>query len=250
MSRHPARFSTEVIDVVRSLLLARWPTPGIRPILHDPFAGTGERLYEMCYGRNGGLWWPYCGTEIERCFISAPGIAVGDSRDAATYPPTRFAEISERTGWIVFTSPVYANGVADNFRPRDSSERKTYRAAKIALTGNQEAELHLGNMGAYGYRGTKRPEDGGTSRRRGEFWQIANDCVKHWETASLVLLNVSDFMHSDGTIEPHVDDWSDLLAEHGWTSQTHHPVGTKRMRHGANREQRVDHEVVIVAERG
>jgi hypothetical protein len=174
----------------------------------------------------------------------------GDSRDLATYPPARFPNEVATAGWVVLTSPVYPSGMADAHLARDASRRKNYRKAKAIITGDVEADLEEQSMARFGYRGTKRPEDGGKSAKRTEYWRIARECVEHWQTASMVLVNVSDFKHSNGLIEPVVDDWRKLLHEAGWTDQTVMPVGTRRMRDGSNADQRVDHEVVIVGRRG
>ena len=139
---------------------------------------------------------------------------------------------------------------SDNHLARDDSRRKNYRKAKADIVGDPEAALEAQNMGNFGYRGTKRPEDGGKSVKRTEYWRIARECVENWQTASMVLVNVSDFMHSGGVVEPVVDDWRKLLHEAGWTDQTVMPVGTRRMKDGANADQRVDHEVVIVGRKG
>lgn len=237
---HPARYSPEVLDVIGPILTAEWPEWFGRPIVHDSFAGTGVRLVE--FGREYGF--RVSGTEIEACFVQCPTtVMVGDSRDPATYPPLRYPNEVATAGWVQMTSPTYANGMADGHLPRDGSRRKTYRKAKIDLTGNPEAKLEPGSMAGLGYRGTKRD---GKSQRRARYWEIADACVANWGSASLVIVNVSDFV-SGGEVEPHVADWKALLARHGWVDQTDHEVATPRMRDGANGDVRVDHEVVIVA---
>jgi hypothetical protein len=243
---HPARFSPEVLDVMLEVIEESWPEWFGRPVFHDPFAGTGERLRTWATANNI----TYSGTEIEACFIEVPGIMRGDSRDLATYPPARFPNEVATAGWVVLTSPVYPSGMSDAHLARDASRRKNYRKAKAEITGDVEADLEEQSMARFGYRGTKRPEDGGKSAKRTEYWRIARECVEHWQTASMVLVNVSDFKHSNGLIEPVVDDWRKLLHEAGWTDQTVMPVGTRRMRDGSNADQRVDHEVVIVGRRG
>jgi len=242
---HPARYSPEVLDVFREVLDNAWPDWFGRPILFDPFAGTGERLHAFCCSTDTDGGWSYAGTELEGAFIEAPGIHQGDSRDPDTYPP----HLYPGREWVIVTSPVYPNGMADNHLARDTSRRRNYRKAKAEITGDPEVALEEQNMANLGYRGTKRPEDGGKSVKRREYWRIARECVEHWESAALILVNVSDFKHSNGVVEPVVDDWAKLLHEFGWTDQTIMPVGTKRMRDGQNADQRVDHEVVIVGRR-
>ncbi len=248
---HPARFSPPIIDLVADILLKEWPGFMGRPIIHDHMAGTGERLHEMC--NRDDMMWMYSGTELEPCFIVAPGIIEGDACDETTYPPNRFPNMEGQAGWILFTSWVYPNGMADNHLARDDSKRRNYRKAKAEITGNVEAKLHPNNAANFGYRGTKRPEEGGTSKRREEFWRIHREALANCDSAELFILNVSDFVYTRKGVkhvEPFVDDCRKLLAEYGWTDQVVHPVGTQRMGHGANRDNRVANEVVIVARRG
>ncbi len=248
---HPARFSPPIIDLVADILLAERPDFMGRPIIHDHMAGTGERLPEMCNRDN--MMWMYSGTELEECFIVAPGIVQGDATEEATYPPARLPDQVAAFGWVLFTSWVYPNGMADNHLARDGSKRRNYRKAKAEITGDVEAELHPNNAANFGYRGTKRPEDGGTSKRRTEFWRIHREALANCDSAQMVILNVSDFVYTRKgvkDVEPFVDDCIALLDEHGWTDRVVHPVGTQRMGHGANRDNRVANEVVIVARRG
>lgn len=245
-SIHPARFSKEVIAVASEILLAEYPDGLGRPIIHDSWGGSGERLHHMCTTIDE--WgFPHSGTEIEACFIDpTTGIIQGDSRDPSLYPPARFPDEVRVGGWVQFTSIVYPQGIADNFKATKPETRTTYRTAKMIITGDLDAELVDGNMGALGYRGTKRE---GTSVRRKRFWEIADATVANWSTARLVLLNCSDFKHSKGEIEPFVDDCAALLRRHGWANIACLPVGTRRMKNGANRDERVDYETIIVARR-
>lgn len=232
---HPARFSTEIVENVRDLLMARYPADDetvLVPMIWDPFAGTGERLAAMA----DELGMSYGGTEIEASFIIAEGIKHGDATDWSTYPDVPF---------VIFTSPAYPNGMSDSWKMSDGSRRYTYRAAIGEIEG-EDRQLHDNNQGRYGYRGSPRHSK---SAKRAAYWRIARDAVRCWKSARLVLLNVSDFKHSNGHIEPLVQDWRDLLTEFDWTRQTVVPVATKRMRNGANADQRVDIECVIVAER-
>ena len=248
MSVHPARFSKPIVDVIRDILVAEFPGPMGRPVVHDPFAGTGTRLAEIC-DTGDGLGFGFSGTEIEECFIEHEAIIHGDACDARLYPPTLLPNETTTGGWVICTSPVYANGVADNHKPSDASKRHTYRAAKIEITGDPDAELHPGNMGNYGYRSTQRD---GKSTKRKAFWEIADAAMSHWDSALLAIVNVSDFKAKRNGVEvtePHVDDWKALLYKHGWINQTDFPVGTQRQGNGENRDVRVANEVVLVCRR-
>ncbi len=242
---HPARFSAEIVDVFADLLLAEWPDFMGRPVLHDPFAGSGERLLELCNRLNWGL---FSGTEIEASFIEVDGVLHGSATDPSTYPPVRLPNETVTGGWVVITSPAYPNGMSDHHAARDDSKRYTYRKAVADIEG-ADRPLHEDNMGRYGYRGTRRE---GRSEKRKAYWDIAERSVRNWGSAAMVLLNVSDFVYSrDGVehVEPVVADWQALMRRHGWDYQTVVPVGTRRMGNGENRDKRVDAEYVIVCRR-
>lgn len=245
---HPATYSAAVLECFGEILLGRWPDWFGRPLLFDPYAGTGVKLAAWAQS----IDFDYSGIEIEESFIVAPHIHPGDATVFDFYPPARHPDEYRHGHWVVVTSPVYPNGMADNHLARDGSPRKNYRKAKAELTGNDEAKLHPNNMGNYGYRGSKRPEAGGTSKRREAYWTLAHQSVPHWSTAELVLVNVSDFTYTKGGVEhvePVVDDWANLLSDYGWKNQTRHLVATPRMRNGANRDKRVAREVIIEATR-
>lgn len=226
---HPARFSKIIVEMMQIMVL-----PGIH--LHDPFAGTGERLGALA----DKLGCTFSGTEIEASLIIDRRVVRGDATDPETYPDGRY--------WIV-TSPVYANGVSDHFRASDRSKRKTYRQAVATLEG-ADRPLHVNNMGRYGYRGTKRD---GVSGKRFAYWDIARRSVANWKGAERVILNVSDFISGtddDGedVIEPHVEDWLALMESEGWMPLSVTPVATPRMRHGSDgsRERRMPNEIIAV----
>jgi hypothetical protein len=242
---HPARFSKEVVDTLVDLLQslnAMDRAVGHRPglFIHDPFAGTGERLYEIASRLDPPA--RYSGVEIEPEFIvmgrtELGFVCEGDATNGQDYP----ASWPDRP-YIIVTSPAYPNGMADSWAAQDPSKRKNYRKALEEITG-EDRQLHENNQGRYGYRGT-----GPNSKKRVEYWRIARDSVKNWDGASMVIVNVSDFIYSklgvDHT-EPVVAEWDNLLKEFGW--QTYRvPVGTRRMRHGANSDKRVPAEWILV----
>lgn len=242
---HPARFSKEVVDTLVGLLQslnAMDKAVGRRPGLwiHDPFAGTGERLYEIASRLDPPA--EYSGTEIEKEFIvvhtsELGSVFQGDACDPRRYPGNPY---------IIVTSPAYPNGMADSWAAQDPSKRKNYRAALREITG-EDRELHENNQGRYGYRGTTAK-----SKKRAEYWRIAREAVANWDKASLVIVNVSDFIYSKRGVdhtEPVVQEWADLLQEFGWLTYRV-PVGTRRMRHGANSDKRVPAEWILVGSRG
>lgn len=221
-NHHPARFSNEIIQWFREN-----PHFDAFTHAHDPFAGTGERLGALA----DELGFTFSGTEIEECFIVDPRVRAGNSVLRASYPIGPFT---------IVTSPVYANGMTDNHKPQDGSRRRTYRVAKIAITGDPEAELLPDNMGAHGYR------SGGKARRR--YWDIANAVVAQWIPAGCTraFVNVSDFIMAGRVIE-HGQEWHECLSDNGFRVIGIDDVSTRRMRDGANRDARVEAEWIIEA---
>lgn len=221
---HPARFSPQVLEAIFPYLTKQ----GL-PV-HDPFAGTGERLGVLC----DELGLTFTGCEIEPEFIQDDRVYHGDSTEAESYP--WHANPAMADCWCVVTSPVYPNGMTDHFQPRDSSVRKTYRIALAKMLGF-DRPLHVNNMGRYGPRGGKKAAN--------RYWDIAARAVAHWPNRALV--NMSDCIH-DGNVYPAVTTWRTLLETAGYNTYTVR-VSTLRMRFGENRDLRPDAEAIIVAER-
>lgn len=226
---HPARYSGAIIDRLPALI--RKHAPDVSD-LFDCYAGTGERLQELA-----DLLPEYVvrGIELEGPFIvNQRLVKQGNARNPRKYPKRPFA---------IVTSPVYPNGMADEYEVKDVSRRATYNVALHNLTGEK---LHPDNMGRYGYRGTKR---GGTSVKRAAYWELAEATVAVWTgnaNCRAVFVNVSDFPTSHG-MEPLVDDWKELLRRHGWRIKASVKVVTPRDRSHENSELRAEHEVIIVA---
>lgn len=215
----PAPFSRQIIDCLRvELRDAPW--------VHDPFTGTGERLGALC----DELGVPFTGTELEQCFINRKHVVCGDARDPGHYP------LPGLPFWIA-TSPAYPNGVADHFKPGDTSRRYTYRAAAIELSGDPDYALDRYNMGRHSYRQGKKAEL--------RYWEIAEDVVANWRRAERVILNVKDF-YIDEKLAGFPREWMDLMEVEGWDLKWCHEIPVPGIRHGENRELRVDHELVLV----
>ncbi len=245
--QHPARYSPEVLDLLRFVI------PRLTRV-HDPFAGTGERLGRTADDRP----WFFTGTEIEAVFIVDPRVSEGDSTELDTYPwpvacgtcgdtaevPSVPCSAHVLRRFTIVTSPVYPNGMADDFVSRETSERKTYRHAKAAILGDPAAKLLDRNMGRWGYRSTANL----SNPARMMYWHLAERAVACWGDAERALVNVSDFLAGDRRV-PVVDPWCRLLERNGWTIEAVHEVRTRRMRNGANAAARVEAEHVIDAYR-
>lgn len=226
---HPARYSPEIIDSFTDVLPRR-----LRPDdqIHDPFAGTGERLGALA----DDLGFRFSGTEIEPEFIVDERVRVGDATDPMTTPLGRF--------WIV-TSPVYPNGIADHWHARDGSRRRTYRSALASILGH-DRPLAENNMGRWGYRHAKSVSN--TARMM--YWSLATRAVQAWRTGAAVgiVLNVSDFVAA-GKVVSVVDPWRDLITSNGFDVVEQLDIETRRWRDGANQDTRVDAETIIIAVR-
>lgn len=217
---HPAPYSPEVLIKFTSLI-----PRGTH--VHDCFAGDGVRLGKLA----DNYRWRFTGTEIEAPFILDDRVAHGDATDPDSYPSSSY--------WIV-TSPVYPNGIADDWNAKDTSRRRTYRRARAMIVGHDEP-LHVNNMGRWGYRGTPL-----RSTARAMYWNLARKSIACWTGADRALVNVSDFM-AGGKVEPVVRGWVQELTRQGWTVEDVQPVVTRRWKDGANRDERVENEVIIVA---
>lgn len=215
---HPARFSVQVLEVVRPII-ANLGLP-----VHDPFAGTGERLGKLC----DSLGLEFSGTEIEPEFIVDQRVNWGDSTKSRGYPCNKY---------IITTSPSYPNGISDHFHARDGSKRHTYRQALAEIIGH-DRPLHLNNMGRYGNRYRRSWTSENTH------FEIARKCVQHWPAH--VIVNVKNVIASNYSVNV-VGLWKDLLEDYSYIIEQEIAVQTPGQRQGANGELRADHEVVLAA---
>lgn len=204
---HPAKFSTEILDVLRPLM-ERLPGP-----ILDPFAGTG-RIHEL--GRTDTI-----GVEIEPEWAEQHERTLcGDSR--------RLTTLFERysIGSIV-TSPAYGNRMADSYDGRDGSRRSTYRIALgRPLTDGNGAGLHFGDD----YRELHRV-----------VWREAFAVLR---TGGELVVNVSDFIRN-GDVVPVVEWHRETILAIGFELVETMTIPTRRMGHGANRELRVPGERLL-----
>jgi hypothetical protein len=232
---HPARWAPEILSAVTPYLL------GLRLPVHDPFAGTGERLGKLC----DEIGVDYSGTEIEPEFIRDDRVRPGDSTDPDTYP-ARHDQGCDRLGWacdctgdayMIVTSPVYPNGMTDHFEAKDASRRHTYRQGLAGIIGH-DRPLHPNNMGRWGnhYRRSPRSET--------THFEIARQCIEHWPRWAIV--NVKDVKAATYSV-PVVELWRALLAARGYEIVDTKRVLTPGQRNGANGHLRVEHEVVLLA---
>lgn len=221
---HPARWSPQIIDVLRDLIKGY----GIQHV-HDPFGGTGERLGALC--DESGV--RFTATDIEAWPDSDPRVKQADATDPLSYPWAYVPGVRNwdpecfETTWTV-TSPVYPNGVADNFLPKDESRRYTYR-------NSLGQELHANNAGRYSVRRGVSAE--------AAYWRIHWQALQWWSPN--VIVNVKDFIHKDA-VYPLVQKWANLLTEFGYSELETLLVPCPGIGDGKHREKRVPHESVLV----
>ena len=210
---HPVPYTPSLIEALGVRLVPLHVPEGVA--VHDPFAGDGHRLAEMC----DAIGRVYTGTDIEVWPESDERVRLGDSTDPATYPEHAHA---------IVTSPSYNNGVNDHFLPRETSRRLTYRTALGRA-------LHDNNTGRWSGRSSARAE--------AEYWRISEEVVRCWPPIALV--NVKDSIRA-GEVYPLVRLWERLLRRHGYRTSTT-MVATPSFRLGRNGEKRAESEAIIIA---
>jgi hypothetical protein len=204
---HPCQYSPEVLEVLAGLI-----QPGER--IHDPFAGPGLRLGQLC-NRRGAV---FSGGDLDGPWADGvdPRVVIGaDARDPSTYPAEDFT---------ITCSPVYVNKRCCDYPngPTPTTKTKGRRDYGIALG----RPLHRNNLA----RTTGRPGEVAA------YWQGHADAVKHW--GERVIVNVD---------QPIADRWCRTLEHHGYTIQQVIPAYTRRYGGLDNAEKRAECEVVIVA---
>ena len=151
--KHPAEFSPEVIEAIRTILI----NYGVLDV-HDPFAGRGVRLGALC----DQLGIHFTGTDIERYADPDPRVSLGDSTKWYSYPAGEF---------VVVTSPVYENRISTDYvnGPTPKTKREGRRAYGISL-GRALDRSNLARL----------------ARHRDAFYDAHARAVKHWKGMAIV----------------------------------------------------------------
>lgn len=216
---HPAPFSDPIVKRLDRLVRAEAKKVGFVNVL-DPFAGVGRihRLHRPGYVETTGI-------EIEPEWAEANELTIcGDLFDVVKRWRGR------RRFRVIATSPTYGNRFADHHDAKDDSRRHGYAH-------------DLGRLPTAGSSGVLP-----WGPRYWSFHAAAyRTLLSVAEPGGLGLFNVSDFVRHKEIV--HAVEWHlGALYGAGWVMEPgERPVTieTRRMRHGANHEARVDHEVIL-----
>lgn len=208
--KHPAKYSDNVLDTISDVLDHYHFTGAIL----DPFAGAG-RIHEL-----GSPTRQTYAVELEPEWAHMhPCTLVGD----ATQLPSSWKEQFD----AIVTSPCYGNRMADHHDAKDGSSRNTY-------THVLGRPLTDGNAGALQWGKEYR-------KLHATAWMEAWRVLK---PEGLFVLNISDHIRKGKRVP--VSAWHVKALENtGFNFLDVVPVATPRQRHGANRDARVDAELVI-----
>lgn len=210
--KHPAKFSDVVVERI-ALLIDEFGWP--ERIL-DPFAGVG-RVHRLTQG------WT-CGVELEpEWAANTPNTLVADALHLP-FPDASFDSL--------VTSPCYGNRYADHHNAKDPSERRSY-------THDMGRPLHPANAGVL-YWGDKY---------RAFHEQAWTECLRVLEPKAKIYLNTSNHYKTiKGVLQEQlVTEWHlNWFMTHGCRILDIDRVHTRRMRKGANRNNRAAYENIMV----
>jgi tRNA G10 N-methylase Trm11 len=213
MTKHPAKYSNEIISKILSEVQLRLDTGSI---ILDPFAGIGG--VHILYPKYNTI-----GIEIEEEWaLQHPKNICFDS--------TKLNELihAESVDAIV-TSPAYGNRMSDQYKgDSKNSKRYTYRLS----LGRELSE----NNGAK-FNWSKKYRE-----LHSKVWQ---ECYLILKSGGYIFLNSSNHIRSGEQIL--VNEWhlSELLSL-GFKIDEILSIKTKRMKHGSNADLRVDSEKLMI----
>jgi hypothetical protein len=191
--KHPAQYSPEVIDVLRTLI-----EPG--SYVYDPFAGTGLRLGALC-DEIGAV---FAGGDIEDWPGHDRRVGLADALDPMSYP---MSYPKSGINPIVVTSPVYQNKRLGDYPngPTPNTKTKGRRDYGIALG----RPLHPNNLARVTGRKSKEAD----------YWRLHAAAVKLWPDRVIVNVDL-----------PIMDRWVALLHDAGYLLTDYFPAYTRRDR--------------------
>jgi SAM-dependent methyltransferase len=210
-TRHPAKFSDPVLEVIDALLETRSDTfQDDQPLLIDPFAGVGK-IHLLHHARAIGV-------ELEPEWAAmAPGTIVANALHLP-FPDGAFDGTA--------TSPCYGSRLADHHNAQDGSVRHSY-------THTLGRRLHPDNAGTLHWGDAYRSF-------HDQAWRETLRVVR---PGGFVILNVSNHIRK-GVEQPVVEWHLSWFLTHQCVFRDIRQVATRRLLHGANRA-RSPHEYVI-----
>lgn len=246
---HPCPYSRPVLDEIarmineeRDRLAVIATVDGLPPVrklaVVDSFAGTGKRVAEHSTSSEH-IW---RGTELEESFIEADWVEHGNAKKL----PWGSGAFN-----VAATSVVFPNACTDDFvsSERDTSLRHTYSHAARARVGDRSYRLHPDNAGAMPWgRGGKKRGDG--SAWRSLHVAAFAEQRRAVGRGGLIIIEVSNHLVTLKRGEPQVEidvvGWvRGEFARQGCVEEQAVPIVLRRLRHGTNREARVEHTYVI-----
>ncbi len=213
---HPAKFTTEQLFHIWDHL----PSYQDKITVFDPFAGVGTVTILSHYDRNITV----TGMEIEREWADQNiHIMTGDSIAYMALTRDRYD--------AVVTSPAYGNRMADSYDGRDGSKRNTYRVA-LGRPLDEQNGARLAFNGKY----------------KDFHSRAIEGMVRVTKDGGRVIVVVKNFIR-DGELVDVVDWWRSELAANLLTEVAFIPIEAKGLGYGANRDERVKYEYVLVWEK-
>lgn len=239
LTKHPAKFSPEVLDVLRSLVRLEARRQGIeRPKLLDSFGGVG-RIHQL--------------DDIAR--TRAVELR---PRWAACHARTRVGDATRLPHWwtqsfhVWATSPCYGNRLRDHHVANDSCKTCVGKTGVVDPSCRVCKGRGLSSRRSYAHdygEPFEHEHDGGVLRFGTDAYSSLHERAYQQAHRVVVdgggaLLNVSDFYEQKQLVDA-VSWHRAAMRDVGWRYVRTVPVVTKRLLHGANR-QRAEHEVVLV----
>lgn len=213
---HPAPFSPEVLAAFQHRIDIEYTRLRRKPVVLDPFAGVG-RIHDLTRCETVGVElepeWAACRSK------TLVGDATALSAIFAVWQPFD----------VIATSPCYGNRMADHHDAADPSDRRGYR-------------FSLGRMPSEGSAAVMHWGPDYRNLHRAALVEMAAVLAD----GGLLMVNMSDHIRK-GEVVHVVEWWRHAIEDVGFRRVSVEPVGTRRMRFGANREARVDGERIITA---
>lgn len=244
---HPAKFSEPILAVLLDVVKREWEAVG-RPLrILDPYAGTGRCFALAEYGSVSAV-------ELEPEWAAHdPRVIVGD---AGALP------FADDTFDVAAFSPCYGNRMADSHVAKDTCKLCQGTGSGPGVlweNGKPSSDQRcpgckgsgLSRRNTYTHKLGRKPSRGSTAVLQwGYQYRVATErhCIEIARTlkpGSLAVINISNHIR-DGVEQRVVEWWLNWWLVRGCTLIEARRVPTQRLGDGANREARVDGEMVLV----